>query len=175
MINDTQTVLSHILKNTYTVGDINRRLGVLRQTVEHVLFTHSDTAFMEACATFLSRVDEVDAEDARALLQWDEPVFTAFTQQNVAARMTELHAMVDSLPLLTLYIPVAFPLDEMTSIGQWARANCDENVIMDVHIEPDVVGGCAFVWNDTYSNISFKSKVKEQKGLVTEVITGYAS
>jgi len=174
MNNETQTLLSHIVENTYTVGDIHRRLGTLRQTVEHVLFTQSNIPFMEACAEFLSRTDEVDTQDVRALEQWGEPVFKAFTQQNVAARISSLQTEIDMLPVLTLYIPVEFPAEEITFLGQWARTHCHESVMMDVHIDPAVVGGCAFVWNDAYHEFSFRTRIKEHVGIITTTLSDYA-
>jgi len=172
MSSRTQGLLTYMLRNTYTGNDLHRRMGILRQCVEHALFTQGDISFDQACEAFLS--DDVLEGDAQAVRQWGAQVLTAFTQQNISAHMNDLHAEVDLLPVLTLYIPKELPHEEIDSIGLWSRAQCDEKVLLDIHIDPEVVGGCGFVWNDTYHEFSFRSKIKEQTGVITELLSGYA-
>jgi F0F1-type ATP synthase delta subunit len=117
---------------------------------------------------------EGDEDDVQAVLAWGEPVLAAFTREDVHKKMIDLHAAIEDLPLLTLYIPMEFSSAEMTTIGQWCRTQCDQSILLDVHIDAHVVGGCAFVWNDTYHEFSFRSRIKEQAGVITNTLSSYA-
>jgi F0F1-type ATP synthase delta subunit len=89
------------------------------------------------------------------------------------SELNELHQAVDALPVMTLYIPVAFPEVELAGIAQWARQECAPLLLLDIHIDSQVVGGCAFVWNDRYHDFSFKTQVKKYPGVITQQLSTY--
>ena len=172
MSTSVTTILSVIQENTFTVADMQRRLGLLRQCIETSLFTESDIPFLEVCTNNL--LQEKNTEDAQAVIAWGETVLTSFTHDTVGTKMSAIQTAIDDLPVLTLYIPTEFPSEEIRTIGQWCRAQCDASLLMNVHIDPDVVGGCAFVWNDAYHEFSFRTRIKEHVGIITTTLSDYA-
>jgi hypothetical protein len=168
---DTAPVVQILTANTFTVGDMRRRLGLLQECVELALFTDETTDAVTAIkAAILERGRE---DDVAAVTAWDEALFSLFTATNIAEHMSALHEAVDALPELTLYIPVSFPEKELADIAVWCREECAPLLLLDVHIDPKVVGGCAFVWNDAYHDFSFQAQVKKYPGVITQQLNTY--
>ena len=172
MMHDTNSVLQQILKNTYTANDAYRRLSSLRECVEDALYTESGLSFKEECEQYFDAME--NGHDARAIRAWGADVLSSFTRDNVSEKIKALHEALEDLPLMTLYIPVEFPDEEMNELGHWFRKQVHEEALLDVQIDAATVGGCAFVWDDTYHDLSFGARMKEQSGFITNILEGYA-
>lgn len=169
-----QSVLHHILQNTFTIDAVHRRVGILRHCLETALYQDTrDSAYTryEACLSSTQNATEVDIDAVRA---WGEEVFRQFTANTLRTKMRTLHQEIEALPVLPLYIPVPFPEAEIAQLGVWCRKHCHEQLLFDIHIEPRVAGGCAFVWNDVYHDFSFRSRAKAYPGIITDLLSHYA-
>lgn len=171
MIHDVPALLERIQKNTYTVGDVSRRVGILRECLETVLFSDETGSLTDGCIAHLQSLKS--SPDVDAVIAWGAEVYESFSQSTVSEKIIALQKMVEELPVLTLYLPVPFKDAELAVVGKWCRENCDPHIVLDVRIEPEVVGGCGFVWNDVYHEFSLKSRMREQRGVVTEALTAY--
>lgn len=172
MSSETSSLIATITTSTFTVATIHRRVGLLRECVEAALFHESGEDFM---SVLTSCVEEKGSQsDATAIMAWGEDVLRTFTRANIATTMTAVHTAIEALPVFTLYIPVMFPEEDIADIGMWCRAECGATVLLDIHIDPNVVGGCSFVWNDTFHDFSFRSRMKTQPGVVTNALSEYA-
>lgn len=173
MSGDTSALLKKMLENTYTQADMYRRLGILRQCVEYAVFTETDMTYEEECTLFLSKID--DQNDAAAIQRWGDDVFRAFTKKNISKVIHDLQEAVEALPLLKLYIPVALPEEEIAKTSHVCRKNFREGILLDVAVDPQVAGGCAFVWEDTHYDFSFHSRMKAVPGAITDELQKYAA
>lgn len=172
MSSDTSTLVAHISSNTFTVVDVQRRVGLLRECLETTLFHESETSIIDALTTCLR--ERGSQSDASAVIAWGEPFLLSFTQKNIAEQIVLLHLAIDALPILTLYIPTEFGEEELTMLGQWCRSECDASLLLDIHIDPNVAGGCSFVWQDRVHDFSFHNKLAQHKGLITSMLSEYA-
>lgn len=172
MIGDTSALLQKMLENTYTQADMYRRLSILRQCVEYAVFTETNMSYEEECTLFLSKIENHD--DAVAVQAWGDDVFRAFTKKNISKIMKDLQEAVDALPLLKLYVPVEFPDEEVAKTAQLCRSKFKEGMLLDMHVDPQVAGGCAFVWDDTHHDFSFHSRMKSVPGAITDELQKYA-
>lgn len=170
-MSDATTLLARIKQNTYSQGDMYRRLGILRECIEYAVYTDTGLSQEEECRNFLDKVESQD--DADAVWKWGAEVFNAFNQQNTSSLIHELQEKVHAMPLLIVYIPVEFPQEEIVKLGDWCRAHIDENIVLEIHIEPTVVGGCAFVWNDTYHDFSFHGRREQVLSAIAEEMAKY--
>ncbi len=171
MIHDVQGVLDLIQKNTYTVGDMSRRVGILRECLETVLFSDETGPVTDRCVAHLQSLQA--SSDVDAVIAWGAEVYESFSQSTVSEKIIALQKTIESLPVLTLYVPVPFADAELAVVGEWCREHCDPHIVLDMHIEPEVVGGCGFVWHDVYHEFSLKSRMHEQRGVVTELLSAY--
>jgi hypothetical protein len=168
---DTTALIQNLCKNTFTVGDMRRRLGLLQESVEFALFDNKTTDTAAAIkATIAKRGTD---EDVVAVTAWGDGVFAVFTSSNIRKYILALQEAVDMLPVMTMYIPVAFPETELADMAIWCREQCAPQLLFDVRIDPQVAGGCAFVWNDTYHDFSFLAQSKKYPRLITEQLNTY--
>lgn len=170
-MSDTTTVLESLCTNTYTVADMRRRLGLLQESAELALFNDETTDVVVAIKAAIAKRGR--ESDVAAVADWDDAVFSQFTTNNIREHIAALQQAVDALPIMTLYIPVAFPSEELAAMADWCRQECAPQLLFDVQIDPAMAGGCAFVWNDTYHDFSFKAQSKKQPGVITEHLNTY--
>lgn len=170
-MSDSKTLVQTLCTNTYTVADMRWRLGLLQESAEIALF-NSDTAdgVTAIKATIAKRGK---GADVAAMMEWGDDILATFTASTIRERMVALQQAVEALPVMTLYIPVAFPDKELAAMALWCREECAPQLLFDVRIDPKMAGGCAFVWNDTYHDFSFRAQSKMHPGVITKHLNTY--
>ena len=167
-------ILKTLCRNTYTTADIHRRIGLLHTCLEEVLF-HQDTdpslSTKARCVAHAERI--ASPVEVEALSAWDESVFTFFSQQNLSAQIQVLKEQTETLPRFVMYVPVQFDEKALAHVGQWCRTQMSPLLLLDLHVDPNVTGGCAFVSNDTYIDLSLHRSLSAQKGIVAELLSSY--
>ena len=82
--------------------------------------------------------------------------------------------MLKALPVLTLYLAVILDDDQMDQLGIWFRKNLNPELIIDMRINPGLVSGCAYVWNNQYKDLSFHNFISQKQSLINKIIDSYA-
>jgi hypothetical protein len=166
------TTLEQICVNTYTTTDLHRRLGLFQECLEEVLY-HKDTeSVMKSGIAYAKKVGS--EEDAKALSEWGRGIWELFQAHNLAEHISVLKYDGEMLPTLTLYVPVAFDNEAVSIIGSWCRKNINTLILLEIIIDPEVTGGCSFVFNDSYHDFSLHNAMKNNKGIVNTLLTSYA-
>jgi len=171
-MSDQVTLLQTLCATTYTVADMRRRLGLLQEGAEVALFNNQTTDTVAAMKSAIT--DRGSERDVVVMMDWEDAVFAQFTAGNIRERTTALQQAVDALPVMTLYIPVLFPESELAAMAAWCREACAPQLLFDVRVDPQVAGGCAFVWNDNYHDFSFRAQSKNHPGVITKQLQTYA-
>lgn len=170
-MNDTAALVQVFCSNTYTVADMRRRLGLLRECVNRSLFSDQT---IDPVVTFTATLAAHGREeDVVAVTAWGDQVMSRLTVATMQQQMAALQAAVDALPVMTLYIPVSFPESELALIAAWCREAIAPDLLFAVRIDPKVAGGCAFVWNNNYYDFSFTALSKKQPHIITRKLNAY--
>ena len=169
-------VLTLLCRNTYTTDDLHRRISLLHTSLEEVLYVETSSESSNVFERGIAHAQTLGtSEDVAALTQWGEEVWGAFNERTLSDSMQKLKALVEHVPVFVLYLPVAFDNVSLAVLGEWCRDYVHENVLLEVHIDPAVVGGCAFVAKDTtYHDASFTSLLRTHSGLITTLLSSYA-
>jgi hypothetical protein len=93
---------------------------------------------------------------AAAVAAWGEDALVALGAGDIAGTFTELTNRIASLPEFVLYAPVRLSPASLERIGSWCRQHVDGKLLIDARINPEVVGGCAYVWKDHYYDFSLR-------------------
>lgn len=166
---DEQKLLSTIIQNTYSTADLNRRISLARQYTEGLLFAGE----MTSPADFAKK-RSLNLEDGQSLAQWDKEFFSEFTPENVYARFNKLKEEAKKLPVITVYLPFNPDYDDIVRIGIWLRKTlADPRIVMDIKINPNLLGGCAYVWKGVYHEFSLHHFVKKNKEEIKKVFEEY--
>ena len=159
---------------TYTVDDLHRRLGLLQVSLEEVLYhtdAHNTLSRKELCLASISTTASHD--DVLAMSLWDTEVFETCTVENITATIAHLKKDIELLPRFELYVPTLFDAQGFALIGEWVRTNIHAQSLLDIRIDPSVIGGCAFVHNSAYHNYNFSYFQKVHKGEITKLLSSY--
>jgi len=170
-------LLTKITENTYTVKDLHRRLRLMQQCLESVLYDEPDQMRITPVATRRERAIETlaDERDKATLQTLDEQDWNSFTAATLATKMKALLEESEQLPVMTLYLPVAFTDKQLAPLSAWARREVAAGIMFEVLIDPKVVGGCAFVYNGTHFDWSLRRYLRAKRGVITSLLNAYGS
>jgi|AntRauTorckE6833_2_1112554.scaffolds.fasta_scaffold22747_3 hypothetical protein len=167
-------LLQRILLHTYRKSDFYRALDAVQEYLEHAFYNTDDTDDTHHTERLVRHAEsQGDVLVAERLKEWGEPVLSVFTRENLYKKLKDLKEEFEGLPEIVLYAPVLFGKEETETIGAWCRENLDRNIVLSMHVEPSVVGGCAFVWNGTYYDFSLDYFWEKKKGEIAHVIRSY--
>lgn len=166
--------LEHICKNTFTVSDLHRRLGLLQECLEEVLFHTGAQTLGSIMSAGVVHAKKVGSDsDVQALKEWGDDVWNEFHSHNLVKQIEQLRKEGEILPSFTLYVPVVFDEESTKEIGLWCRENIDPRILLELIVEASVVGGCAFVSKDTYHDFSLHEAMNNSTGVVRELLNSY--
>lgn len=171
-----ENTLQTILKNTYTKSDFYTRIGVVQEALEHEVYRAEHTTvdtekLAKHTAAYARKEGRIDA--APYIADWGDEALAEITKGNLYDNVRELKDAVEELPELVLYTPVLMDGGDMDTIGQWCRENVDSRVILRNDLDLDTIGGCAFVWQGTYWDLSFRYFMRRKREDVSELIRTY--
>ncbi len=171
MSHDYLSVVALLSRNTFTVADMERRVALVRECIETVVYSDQSPFSTAALMTCLTKQGTMS--DVVAITAWGDAL-SPFYVPGAAAQFAELQSVIATLPVLTLYVPVLLPESEQALLGEHCRTMCDPTILLDIQIDPQAVGGCSFVWKDTLYDFSFRAQLAKQPGVITALLSAYA-
>lgn len=167
------TALETILSNTYTKGDLQHRLTLLREFLEYQFFKpHEKANLVFLLNEFINKRGEL-RDEFNALMAWDYPFYSKFNKENVYDTLGQLEKEASKLPVVTIYLPFALPIFEAPRLGKWLRENIAGNIVAEIKTDPALIGGCSVVWNGTYQDFSLRFYIEKHKGTIQKVVGEY--
>lgn len=167
------TALQKILENTFTKQDFYARIGLVQECLEHSIYDSENDIENRAmhCAEYARSKNQTNL--APYIEEWGNEVFAIFSAENIYNQIRDLKEMVENLPELVLYVPVDITGKNIESIGQVVREKFGAQVMIDLMIESNALGGCAFVWNGKYHDFTLNYFLKEKQSEVANLIRSY--
>ncbi len=164
-----EKLMNTILTNTYTKASLLRRLALFRSFLEH---KHYSTSGFKRLKTFFEEKEVVE-DDAQALQSWSGVFNKRLSRSTFYKKLEAIRKEILSLPSVTVYLPFIAQESELTKIGQWLRAHVKKQMIMDVKVDPALVGGCALVWNGYYRDYSLHRQFKDKREDINQLISDF--
>lgn len=107
-----------------------------------------------------------------------DSIISYFTKNNADIHNPQLfHQFVQRivseashLPIMTITLSFAPTRSEVEEIVKWLYSNTSTKFILDVQVNPEIVGGCVLGYNGQYKDLSVKKIVEEyfSKGKPTQ-------
>lgn len=163
----------NFLATTYTVNSAHHRLGLLRQGLEKVFF--SEEADSSRVERYQAALAELPSSDRQSLTALGTEYLEEINQDNLHKVLANWRQWLDELPTITIYVPVLFTETQEKELGQWCRAEVAQSVLLELVVEPAVVGGCAFIQNSTYYDLSLRSRLAEKEDVIPTIVAKYES
>lgn len=150
-------LLNTILKDTYTLSHLKKRLRVLRAYLLHRFFS-PDSKDKDS----FKGVDLTVSD-----LSWIYSLGTDFTSQfnkdNIYDKLQELEDQAKKLPNLTVYLAFEPNEEAVRLIGQFLRNQFSHDLMCEFKIDPSLIGGCSLVWKGVYKDYSVKDLINQKK------------
>lgn len=165
------TLIATMMTNTYTVAAALRRVGALRQAVDAALYQDGgDDVIVSYKATLR---DILDNNEAGVVMAWGTDWLTGVTVEQWRTIEHDLETWLNEVPTMTVYVPVLMDMAGEQLLGETAREQFGEPLFLDLQVDPNTVGGCAFVQNGRYIDRSLAAQLNEQTYVVPAIIQSY--
>ncbi len=165
--------LNEIIKTTYTKNDFHRKIVFLKEFFSNFFFTEkSSKNLKKALGDFLKNEDVSDCF-SKSLTSLGDKFYDSFDTKNYNKLLNELESSIDALPHITIYAPILLPDDEVVKLGKWVRENIKENLVIDLEVDSNVIGGCSFVWNGVYHDYSLRYFIDNNRNEIKKMVRNY--
>ncbi len=151
-------ILNHILNNTYTFNDLQHRLRVIKAKLTSQFFNSpfKNEDFQKVDIDWLESLDQI-------FLQ-------LFTKENFNLIFENIEERLKTIDLLTVYLAFEMGGIEIQRFGQFIRLKTRKNLLIEIKYDPNLIAGCALVWQGIYKDFSLKNTLKQQQ---SEIIAGF--
>lgn len=169
-----EAIITHVLAHTYTVARVEQRLGVLRHVLERLVFQPDagETPAKRYHDILEDYADPVDQALLRDLgTDWLEHMDEGVLQVGLKAAT----ARIDALPTRTVYVPTTFDVAAEELLGRWCRDEWQPELLLQLEVDPHVIGGCGFIANDIYTEHSLRTGLTAHPHVVANILTDYVS
>ena len=157
-----------IMKGSFDKGTIIRRIGVARQYLEQVYFTPNKQPFGEWAPKA-----GIKKEDISILTELDGPFWDSFTRETMYKTLDEIRDTIGALPTIGLYVPHRPKSADEVLYGEWLRSKVNPQLVMDIHVDDGVVGGCAITADGMWRDYSIRYYMRKKREDVINILTTY--
>lgn len=165
-----------ILSTAYTVDMAHHQVAVLQDVLEQALYHAVGGTNRPLSRRFVAARNAVEDEvDRGALQSWGTEWLEAITRENLQTELQSLRKWLDTVPTLLLYVPVAFDTTTVAELSAWARQEINSSVLLDVKVDANMIGGCAFVHDAVYYDRSLHGRLRLAPETVSEILDAYAT
>jgi hypothetical protein len=161
-------VLKKLLEGSLDRGVILRRIGVVRQYLEQVYFTPEKSSFLE-----WGEAHEVHSDDMESLSALDETFWSSFSKETVYDVLESIRKSVGVLPTIGLYVPFELKNGESHKVGQWLRDNVNPSLVLNIHKDESIVGGCAITAAGMWRDYSIRYYMRKKRDDIVGIMTKY--
>lgn len=148
--------LTQLMRYTYVRSDMVYRISLLNEFFDFVFFTdHDSVANKDTVRQFAGNRKE-PGKDIDFLKSLPKTFMEIFTRDSFRTVLRDMSDGLQQLPILSLTVPVAFPLEHTEAIGKWARATITPDVMLDISVDETVYIGCRFVWKNIMHDFSIE-------------------
>ncbi|MFH0936715.1 MAG: F0F1 ATP synthase subunit delta [Candidatus Daviesbacteria bacterium] len=131
-----QQLINYILRDCFTKQEALKRLLELREALSKQLFA-----------------------SAKVNIQYD-PAFPPLTTDNFDKVFDETENEIKKIPELTIFTALELPKEEILKLGSYLRQNFTSHQLMELKVDPDLIGGATLAWQGTLRDYSLRSKLK---------------
>lgn len=144
-------ILDIILKDTFTKNSLQHRLRILKSYLIKAFFG-------------MQKMSSFDQKDLIWLASLPKDLYKSFNKDNVYKIFDELDSIPNSLPTLTMYLPIEATDNVCLLVGSYARKTfTNSQIILDTKYDPVLIAGCALVWKGVYRDYSLRAKIESKK------------
>lgn len=141
-------ILDTILTNTYTMTDLRHRIRILKAYLKNLLFGQAKSL-------------ELPPEDVAWLNALSKDFISQFSKDNLYSKFSELEKKLSSLSPLVVYLSFEPGREQIDAIGGWIKKNLTTSPLIEIKIDPGLLGGVALVNKGVYKDYSLRARIQQ--------------
>lgn len=154
----TDDILPTILKNTFTILQLNRRIRILKIHLLKAIFGGS-------------KEQVLTPSDLEWLGSLPQNFLKNFNKDNIYPTLDTVEREISQLPTITIYLPFTSSENISLQIGSYARkAYSNTKLLLEIRYDPSLIAGAALSWRGMYRDYSLRAKIEEKK---EELLAGF--
>lgn len=140
-------ILIKFLEKNYYRAQITSRLNLLKNYLQKQFFN--------------SPGSPISTKDTEWIKSLGEDFFKNFTKLNVYQVLAKLEKDIKSAQTLTVYLSFEMPDNEKDKLGAYLRANFKKDLIFEIKLDPNIIGGAALSWKGIYKDFSLRARIDQ--------------
>jgi hypothetical protein len=142
-----EKILDKILITTYTLSSLKRRLKALKSRLSEQYYGGDTNKEM--------------VEDEKLWLNtYGVQFLSEFQKETFYQTMGKIEQLVQKITPFTIYLAFEPAEEQVNQIGTKVREMFTQKLIIDIKLDPEIIGGSAFIWNGVYKDYSIRNTLK---------------
>lgn len=178
-----KTLIDPILAETYTKPQLIRRVRILQEFINYILFDYQGQKTVIATKMYIEGFlalhkddllkDDAFVRESSWLESLDNNFWAQFNISNVNNLFKEIESYISGLRTVTFYLPIEFPDTQISSIGGWLKRNVSPSTIFEISYDPNLIGGCAISFKGLYKDYSLKGRINDNKEAILQSLRDF--
>ena len=141
-----------LVSQTYTISDLEQKLQFLKLYLKLQFFGGEN-----------KNNNKFRSEDLIWLESMPADFLKGITVENLEKTFEQLETQVKTLKSLAILVPTELPPKTIAEITNKLRKDYGPNFFIEIKIDPNLIAGCALVWNGSLRDYSLKAKIDEMR------------
>lgn len=182
--NNTQLMVQKILTETLTKPQLFRRLRVLKDLINFMLFKLSpeetslsvDKKIQLFLALHQHDILELNLlrQEGSWLTSLGDDFYQKFNRDNLTRIFESLEKELAETKHIILYLPTEIPEASQMAIGQWFKTNVGVDTTFETKFDANLIGGCAISYNGMYRDYSLRAKIETNKQSILDSLKTFS-
>lgn len=165
------SIYTDIIKTSFTLTQVQHQVEVWRDLVETALFSSTAETSLDR---YRAAVNQLPPEERRLVEQWDEKKWLErITTETFATYVEQLRGWATSVRTLIIYVPIELSELGVGLLASAVRSEYDPESFIDIRIDPNVTGGCAFIHEEQYYDYSLHGRLQKDPAVMSEILNAY--
>lgn len=169
----SHTLLQEFIATTYTRSDIHYKTMLLKEFFSKTFFAEEKKGSIKVSLGNFLEKENVPKDISDELISLSDTFLNSVTRETFERVCSELEKGIQNIPSLVVYTPVLLSKDEVKKLSIWFRKNVAPTMLMDIKVDINVIGGCAFVWNGVYHDYSLRYFLDQHRTEIKTLMRGY--
>ena len=147
-----KAIFAIIAEDTYTLSQLQKRLGFLREQMTRQFFGASP-----------AKTAYTPPEERDWLQIVSKQLESHVTKENIYQIFAQLEADVKNTSHLVIMLPFLLPPAQTSALGKWLREQFNASIFFEPKLDSNLIAGCALIWKGVYKDFSLRQKVEDQR------------
>lgn len=156
-----QKLLDTIMAGSFTQTQALKRLRDLKEFLVNKLFTSG------------SKELQILTTEDPWLSTLNPDFFSQFDKKNTYHLFEAAEKAIKKMSVLIIYVAVELPEAEIAKLGAALRQVYGKKFLLEIKLDPGLIGGASLVWNGVYRDYSIRKKITDNRQVILNSLKSY--